>query len=184
MGDLIERHCCMHRQDRISNPIVLQRMMTKLPIIYKLLVGLTVPADPALPSSAGLPFPTPPQLVVTRRVYPYPIQITFVSRLLCQQVMGPALTLLVQMIFHANCRHQEIVKIHIRHYEPPKCIVDGRLRYELVTILQANSQCKKLIDIRVVHGSHFWAIFGSFSNSFLAHFHVFGGETNKGIRKF
>ena len=31
--------------------------------------------------------------------------------------------------------HQEIVKIHIRHYEPPKCIVDGRLRYELVTIL-------------------------------------------------
>ena len=31
--------------------------------------------------------------------------------------------------------HQEILKIHIRHYEPPKCIVDGRLRYELVTIL-------------------------------------------------
>ena len=31
--------------------------------------------------------------------------------------------------------HQEIVKIHIRHYEPPKCIVDGRLRYELGTIL-------------------------------------------------
>ena len=31
--------------------------------------------------------------------------------------------------------HQEIVEIHIRHYEPPKCIVDGRLCYELVTIL-------------------------------------------------
>ena len=32
-------------------------------------------------------------------------------------------------------RHQEILKIHIRHYKPPKCIVDGRLRYELGTIL-------------------------------------------------
>ena len=31
--------------------------------------------------------------------------------------------------------HQEILEILIRHYEPPKCIVDGRLRYELVTIL-------------------------------------------------
>ena len=31
--------------------------------------------------------------------------------------------------------HQEIVEIHIRHYEPPKCIVDGCLHYELVTIL-------------------------------------------------
>ena len=31
--------------------------------------------------------------------------------------------------------HQEILEIHIRHYEPPKCIVDGRLRYELVIIL-------------------------------------------------
>ena len=37
-------------------------------------------------------------------------------------------------LVNAIC-HQEIVKIHIRHYEPPKCIVDGRLRYELVTIL-------------------------------------------------
>ena len=32
---------------------------------------------------------------------------------------------------------------------------------------------------RVVHGSHSWAIFGSFSNSFLAHFHLFGRGTNK-----
>ena len=31
--------------------------------------------------------------------------------------------------------HQEILEILIRHYEPPKCIVDGHLRYELVTIL-------------------------------------------------
>ena len=31
--------------------------------------------------------------------------------------------------------HQEIVEIHIRHYEPPKCIVDGCRRYELVIIL-------------------------------------------------
>ena len=30
--------------------------------------------------------------------------------------------------------HQEILEIHIRHYEPPKCIVDGHLRYELVII--------------------------------------------------
>ena len=36
---------------------------------------------------------------------------------------------------HEPHDHQEIVKIHIRHYEPPKCIVDGRLRYELGTIL-------------------------------------------------
>ena len=34
-----------------------------------------------------------------------------------------------------SSRHQEILEIHIRHYEPPKCIVDGRLHYELVTIL-------------------------------------------------
>ena len=31
--------------------------------------------------------------------------------------------------------HQEILEILIRHYEPPKLIVDGRLRCELVTIL-------------------------------------------------
>jgi hypothetical protein len=31
----------------------------------------------------------------------------------------------------------------------------------------------------VVHGSHSWAIFSSFSNSFSAHFCVFGRETNK-----
>ena len=38
----------------------------------------------------------------------------------------------------------------------------------------------KIIDyIRVVHGSHSWAIFGSFSNSFLGHFWVFGRGTNK-----
>ena len=32
---------------------------------------------------------------------------------------------------------------------------------------------------RVVHGSHSWAIFRSFSNSFLGHFWVFGRGTNK-----
>ena len=37
--------------------------------------------------------------------------------------------------FSILTNHQEILKIHIRHYEPPKCIVDGRLCYELVTIL-------------------------------------------------
>ena len=37
--------------------------------------------------------------------------------------------------------------------------------------------------IRVVHGSHSWAIFSSFSNSFSAHFCVFGKETNKRKRK-
>ena len=31
--------------------------------------------------------------------------------------------------------HQEIVENHIRQYEPPKCIVDGCRRYELVIIL-------------------------------------------------
>jgi hypothetical protein len=31
--------------------------------------------------------------------------------------------------------HQEIVEIHIRPYEHPKCIVDGHLRYELGIIL-------------------------------------------------
>jgi hypothetical protein len=31
--------------------------------------------------------------------------------------------------------HQEIVEIHIRHYEPPKCIMSGCSGYELVTIL-------------------------------------------------
>ena len=35
----------------------------------------------------------------------------------------------------SNKWHQEILEILIRHYEPPKCIVDGRLPYELVTIL-------------------------------------------------
>jgi hypothetical protein len=33
--------------------------------------------------------------------------------------------------------------------------------------------------IRVVHGSHFRLIFDSFSNSFSAHFHLFGRGTNK-----
>ena len=33
--------------------------------------------------------------------------------------------------------------------------------------------------LRVVHGSHSWAIFGSFSISFLAHFRLFGRGTNK-----
>ncbi len=31
--------------------------------------------------------------------------------------------------------HQEIGETHIRQYEPPKCIVDGRLRYKLAVIL-------------------------------------------------
>jgi hypothetical protein len=32
------------------------------------------------------------------------------------------------------------------------------------------SRVRILLSIRVVHGSHFWAIFGSFSASFLEHF--------------
>ena len=36
---------------------------------------------------------------------------------------------------------------------------------------------------RVVHSSHSWAIFGSFSNSFSGHFCVFGRETNKREQK-
>ena len=56
---------------------------------------------------------------------------------------------------------------------------ENRFKFHHLRLLTTSKPNILTCYIRVVHGSHSWAIFGSFSISFLAHFRLFGRGTNK-----
>ena len=86
-------------------------------------------------------------------------------------------------ILRPNWNYNQFNSIQYLHKTGPDPLLEGCLVGQPTLTYQETDDTLINIYNRVVHSSHFWAIFGSFLASFLDHFRVFGRRMIRMIRK-